>query len=339
MQGDTAAVRGCLRRVGAAAIFGALAVLPAFTATACAHGPVAPVATSFLARVRQAPAGVHAKVVDGDLRMWLDVAPAETVEVLDYRGAPYLRFSASGVYVNERSEMYYLNQVPSVPPPKGSSPSAVPRWHRVGSGHEYNWHDGRIAALTATAIAPGASYVGAWSISVLVNGHLEAISGGLYHAPNPSPVWFWLIAVLVGCLLAAWRLDRAALDAAVGRVLAVLLLAAIAAGGAARQLYGRPGVPTSEVLLVAVLAAFAALGIALTVLRRSGYLLQIVIACVALWVGLELLPTLLHGFALTAGPPLLARVTAVVCLGGCADLVLLGVRAALSQPQDALPGW
>ncbi len=194
-----------------------------------------------------------------------------------------------------------------------------------------------MAALTTTAIAPGASYVGAWSIPVLARGHLDAISGGLWHAQGPSPVWFWLIFVLLGCLLAAWRLDRAALDIAVARALGVVLLIAIAAGGAARQLYGRPGVPSSEIILVAILAAFAALGIALTVLGRSGYLLQIVIAFVALWVGLELLPTLLHGFALTAGPPLLARVTSVVCLGGCADLVLLGVRSALRQPEGALP--
>jgi hypothetical protein len=317
------------------ALVGALVALPAFTGDACAHGPVAPAATSFLARVHEAPSGVRAKVVDGDLRMWLEVSRAGTVEVLDYRGAPYLRFSASGVYVNERSEMYYLNQVPPLPSPRGLSPTAAPRWSRIGSGHEYDWHDGRIAALTATAIAPGASYVGTWSIPVLVNGRLEVISGGLWHAPDPSPVWLWLIAVLLGCLLAAWRVDRVELDTAVAGALTVVLAVAIAGGCAARQLYGRPGVPTAEVLLAAIVGVFAALGVVMTVVRRGGYLLQILIAFVALWVGLELLPTLLHGFALTAGPPLLARVTAVVCLGGCADLALLGVRGALRTPGGA----
>ena len=117
--------------------------------------------------------------------------------------------------------------------------------------------------------------------------------------------------------------------------LTVVLAVAIAGGCAARQLYGRPGVPTAEVLLAAIVGVFAALGVVMTVVRRGGYLLQILIAFVALWVGLELLPTLLHGFALTAGPPLLARVTAVVCLGGCADLALLGVRGALRTPGGA----
>ena len=32
--------------------------------------------------------------------------------MLDYRGVPYLRFTRSGVAVNENSEMYYLNQTP-----------------------------------------------------------------------------------------------------------------------------------------------------------------------------------------------------------------------------------
>ncbi len=290
-------------------------------------------ATSYLASVHAAPAGVHAEVVDGDQRMWLDVAPSETVEVLDYRGAPYLRFSPSGVYVNQRSEMYYLNQTPSLKPPGSLSPSAAPHWQKLTEGHEYNWHDGRIAALTTTALAPNEHYVGMWSISVLVDGRLAAISGGLWHAQNPSLVWLWLIAVLLACLVAAWRVDRATLDAHVARVLAVILLVAIAVGGAARQLYGRPGVPVAEVALVGILAVFAAVGIAMTLLARSGYLLQMVTAFVAFWIGLELLPTLLHGYALTAVPALGARITAVVCLGGCGGLMLLALRAALGRPE------
>ena len=60
-----------------------------------------------------------AKVIDGDQRMWLDVRRAGTVVVLDYRGAPYLRFSPSGIDVNQNSAMYYLNQTPAEVPPKG----------------------------------------------------------------------------------------------------------------------------------------------------------------------------------------------------------------------------
>src|SRR5215467_10471043 len=77
-------------------------------APASAHGPVNPAATSYLATVRQAPAGLDCRIVDGDQRMWLQVSPRQTVIVLDYRGAPYLRFSPSGVQVNHNSSMYYL---------------------------------------------------------------------------------------------------------------------------------------------------------------------------------------------------------------------------------------
>ena len=76
-----------------------------------AHGLIAPAASSYFAKVLDLPAGLQAKVIDGDLRMWLQ-APPWTVIVLDYRGAPYVRFSPAGVDVNHNSSMYYLNQTP-----------------------------------------------------------------------------------------------------------------------------------------------------------------------------------------------------------------------------------
>jgi hypothetical protein len=88
----------------------ALATVGAFPGSASAHGPVAPVALDYLARVASLPAGLDAKVVDGDQRMWLQVPAAQTVLVLDYAGAPYLRFSRAGIEVNQNSAMYYLNQ-------------------------------------------------------------------------------------------------------------------------------------------------------------------------------------------------------------------------------------
>ena len=51
----------------------AVALFGLFPAAASAHGPVAPIASSYLARVSQAPVGLDAKVIDGDQRMWLRV--------------------------------------------------------------------------------------------------------------------------------------------------------------------------------------------------------------------------------------------------------------------------
>ena len=142
------------------------AVLPG---VADAHGPVAPIATSYLARIGQLPAGAEAKVIDGDQRLGLRVSPTETVVVLDYRGAPYLRFSPAGVVVNRNSAMFYFNETPAEIPPSGLGPATPAKWSRASGGHEYSWHDGRLHALAAVAIAPGTAYVGRWSIPVRVN--------------------------------------------------------------------------------------------------------------------------------------------------------------------------
>ena len=206
----------CRRRRLAGAFVLILAAL-ALPATAVAHGPVDPAATSFLARITQTPAGVHGQVVDGDQRMWLRVDPSRTVVVLDYQGGPYLRFSRAGVQVNESSAMYYLNQVPAlgwrdVPtPPADTGPQVAPHWHSISSDHTDSWHDGRLSDLAATVLAPGATDVGRWQIPLQVGGSRAAIIGGLYYAPSPSIVWFWPILVTLACVLAALRLRRPAL--------------------------------------------------------------------------------------------------------------------------------
>jgi hypothetical protein len=119
-----------------------------------AHGgSVRPVATNYLAKVRAVPTGLDAKVVDGDLRLWLRAPATATVIVLDYRGAPYLRFNRSGVQVNHNSAMYYLNQTPVVEtPPANLTASTPPAWGPASSSHDYNWHDGRLHALATWEI-------------------------------------------------------------------------------------------------------------------------------------------------------------------------------------------
>ena len=196
----------------ALALAGAICALAAFPQAAAAHGPLAPIASSYLARVTGTPAGLNAKAVDGDQRMWLDAAQVERVVVFDYRGAPYLLFSRAGVAVNHNSAMYYLNQSPAQQPPTGLRPGASPSWHEVTTAHEYSWHDGRLHALATVALAPGASFVGSWRIPLSVDGRRTAISGGLWHADDPSLVWFWPIVVLLACAVAAGRIGRRRLD-------------------------------------------------------------------------------------------------------------------------------
>ncbi len=290
-------------------------------------------ASSYLAKVTAAPVGLDAKVIDGDQRMWLRVPASETVLVRDYRGAPYLRFSRAGVEVNQNSAMYYLNQTPvAETPPSNLTAATPPSWHRVSGGHEYGWHDGRLHALATVALSPGVAFVGRWSVPLLVDGRLSPISGGLWHADNPSIVWFWPIVVLLLCVLAAWRVRRAALDATVSRLVAVAVLIATAAAALARGLHGRPTVGVLQLIELAVVLAFVAWGLRRVLLQRPGYFSYFVIAFVALWEGVVLIPTLLHGFVLVALPAFVARASAVVCLGGGVGLLVLAFRLS-DQPQ------
>jgi hypothetical protein len=335
--GTRKSMDGRLRAVAALATLLAVAALPA---TARAHGPIAPIASTYLAKPAQAPAGVDVKTVDGDQRMWLRVPAAQTVVVLDYRGAPYLRFSRDGVEVNHNSEMYYLNQTPvAETPPANLTASTAPDWHRVSGGHEYGWHDGRLHALATVALTPGSSFVGRWTIPVRVDGGTSAIAGGLYHADNPSLVWFWPIVVVLACVLAAWRIGSQALDARVARMLAIVALVSIAAGSAAKQLHGRPTVGAFSLIEFVVIVALVAWCLWRVLSSRAGFFMHFAIAFFAVAVGLELVPTLLHGFALTAVPAFLARTLAVVCLATGLGLLpyafRMAARADAASPSSA----
>jgi hypothetical protein len=307
----------------------AFAMMAALPDVAAAHGPVAPVATSYLARVSSVPAGLEAKVIDGYVRMWLRVSPSLTVVVLDYRHAPYLRFSRSGVQVNLNSTMYYLNQTPvAETPPADLRPSTPPHWQSVSSGHDYEWHDGRLQALAAVALAPGTGYLGRWRIPLLIDGRRGAVSGGLWHADDPPLVWFWPIVVLVVCVLASWRLRRPRLDALVARLLGVAAASAIAVAASGRGLHGRPTLTVIQLIELGVVLSLVGWALVQVLTARAGYFAYFVIAFVAVWEGLNLLPTLLHGYVLLAAPAFLTRSATVLCLGAGAGLLMLVFRLA-----------
>jgi hypothetical protein len=300
----------------------------AFPGVAEAHGPIAPIATSYRAKVSRLPAGVDAKVVDGDQRLWVRVAPSETVVVLDYRGAPYLRFLRSGVTVNRNSAMYYYNQTPAEVPPANLGPATPPKWSSATGGNEYSWHDGRLHALAAVAITPGAAYVGRWSIPLRVNGRPSVIAGGLWHAEDPSLAWFWPIIVLILCSLAARRVNRPELDIRVARLLSIAALAAIAVAVVGRELHGRPTVTVFQLVTLAIVAGFVVWASRQLMLRRATYLTFFAVGFVAIWEGANLIPTLLNGFVLAAVPAFLARAACVVCLGCGVGLLVIPSRLA-----------
>lgn len=319
-------------RVGGPRALMALAVVAAcfaFPSRAAAHGPVAPIASSYLARIRGVPPGMDGQVIDGDQRIWLRVRRGLTVVIVDYRGAPYLRFSPSGIEVNQNSSMYYLNQTPvALTPPANLTASTPPSWHTISSGDTYSWHDGRLHGLAVVALRPGAAYVGPWRIPVLIDGRRAAITGGLWHADDPPIVWFWPIVVLLTCVLAVWRIHARSVDQPLARGLGLAALVGLSAAVLTRQLHGRPAVGVFQLVEIVLVLAFALWAAHRILFVRHGYFLYLVIAIVALWQGAELIPTLLQGFVLAVGPPFVVRTAAVVSLGTGISLLPMVFRLA-----------
>ncbi len=253
---------------------GAIALL-ANPALAAAHGPVAPVATSYRAEIRSVPARLQAKVVDGYVRIWLRVPGSDRLVVLDYRGAPYLRFTRGGVQVNRNSEMYYLNQTPYAwAVPSGLTRTTRPHWLAVSGGHDYEWHDGRLQALASIALPPGTSYVGRWSIPIEVNGQRTAITGGLWHADSPS---IRLVLAARGTArLLRWprgECEVTCLDRCVTRTLGVTALIALSLACAGRELHGRPDVSIFQYVELTLVLAFAIWELGRVLSGRASWLL------------------------------------------------------------------
>jgi hypothetical protein len=315
------------------ALTASLLLMPA---AAHADGPVTPVATDYLARVTSAPTGMQAKVADGYLTLWVKAAPTAHVIVKDFQGAPWVKLTPAGVWVNHDSASYYLSQIPlPETPPKGLTATTPPHWLKVSSGHSYAWREGRMHALADIALPPGQTYAGRWRIPVTVNGHAGTIVGGLWRSDKPSVAWFWPIAVILICLLAAWRIRSERLDIRLRQGLTVLLLACLALAVVGRNLHGRPLVATSQIVLLAVeLAALAAVAARLAS-GRAGRVLPVGVALVSIWGGLTMLTSLTHPYVLTALPADLIRAVTVVLLGGGLGLIAFAIRFAGTRAATA----
>ena len=308
-------------------------------AAAQAHGPVDPSGSTYLARVTHVPMGLEADAIDGDLRLWMRASSSLNVYVLDYRGSPYLHFDREGVWVNQNSSMYFLNQIPPVTPSTDLGAGTRPDWHRVTSGHTYVWHDGRLHAGATQARLPGTRFAGAWSVPLRIDGTAAAIRGGLYYAPPPSPVWFWPIAVVLGCVLAGVRVRRPALDRRLARICGAVALTGFVVASIGHQLHGRPTVTTGNLLALAVELIAAAVAVWALYARDPRWLVLAAIAALALWQGVSQIAVLEDGWVLSALPAVIARVAVAACLAGgvgLIPLVLTGAeRAARARGPDA----
>lgn len=318
-------------------VLAALGTLLLMPAAARADGPVTPVATDYLARVTSAPAGMEAKVADGYLTLWVKAAPTAHVIVRDFQGAPWVKFTPAGVWVNHNSASYYLSQIPlPETPPSGLTAKTPPHWFKVSGGHSYEWREGRMHALADIALPPGQTYAGKWRIPVTVNGRAGAIVGGLWRSDKPSVAWFWPIAVILLCLLAAWRIRSERLDTILRQVLTALLLACLALAVVGRNLHGRPLVTTTQIVLLVVELAVLAAVAARLASGRAGRVLPFGVALVAIWAGLTMLTSLTHPYVLTALPADLIRAVTVLLLSAGLGLIAFAIRYAGTRAAAAV---
>lgn len=286
--------------------------------------------------------GVDVEIIGGDAFVLLTVAPGVSVDVVGYRGEPYLRFLPSGVVeVNDNAPTTYLNEdrYAAVDIPASASPDAEPSWRQVASDGSYAWHDHRAHWMNEDpppGRGPGDRILEG-VVPLLVDGREVdvAIASTWQHAPPPLPVVAGFVAGLGIALVALRRtaLRRAALGTA-GLAVAALLVGAIAVlsvpseTGPSWTLWLAPA--TSLVLAVPAALGARAPG----AVRRWAPLLTVIAAAeLVVWAVLRW-DWLWRAILPTAAPYWLDRVVTAGTLAGGAVLTIAALRAVI-DPQPA----
>ena len=290
-------------------------------AGAHAHGTTSVDALDFEARPATVAStrDIEAKVIDGDRKLELRVTGSHSVVVLGYEGEPFLRFSATGVEVNERSPTAVILKLANRGSDPALSASAQATWSKLSDAHRYAWHDHRLGPKPGTRYADGD--VGGWAVPIVVDGRPDRVAGRLWHAGGP-PVWPWLTllgATLGIAFVVARQRNRRVVEAAtVGAAVvacAAALLVSIALGFA-------PGKPVSAAWGNTVFSGIVAV-LALALLVAAPRARQAVAGVVALFAalaGLSHASVLVHGYVIALLPAAIVRAATAtsVCAGAVA---------------------
>lgn len=221
--------RAMKRLVSALATTAAVVALAAGPAAADPPGPT-DYRTDIVA-LEPPTAAVQVAVIGGDSFLRLSAAAGTEVDVVGYRGEPYLRFGADGtVERNERAPTRWLNdnRYASVQLPSIADPQAEPDWRVVSSGGSYLWHDHRSHWM-GTAPPPGASpgdVVLEAVVPLVVNGRPVALSVRSTMLAPPSP-WPAVLGTVVAVCLAVAAVITAGRRALAGAVALWAVAAAV----------------------------------------------------------------------------------------------------------------
>jgi hypothetical protein len=147
------------------------------TTAATGHVLFSPIRGGLTVAVANAPEGVTANALQGELPgLFLRVPAGKAVVVEGRDGLPYLRFRGGLVEASTSSRTYVEDQEA-----RGRTPEPVGRWTQVGRGLSYSWLDGRLrfpTDLPSEQVLGRStpSVVGQWTVPVTVGGAPAVIS-------------------------------------------------------------------------------------------------------------------------------------------------------------------
>lgn len=274
-----------------------------------AHGKAVVVALDYRARVLSSVPGIHASILDGDLKLRLAVDPGRTVVVLGYAREPFLRFTSHGVELRRSSLTAWSD---------GLAKPSETGWRGETSGHAFAWHEHRLAPVGGSRTR--------WTVPILVDGQPQTIRGETLRAKRPA-LWPWLgvaAVFLVGTVVLV-HARKAVVAAAVAVGLPLLAAAAGLASAVAVTLAHGAGNPGPEIGADCVLAA---LGIVAVVFFPKARLIACVcLGLLATFEGVGLLGKFHHGVIISELPPSAARAAAALAFdGGLAAALIAGAR-------------
>src|SRR5581483_5947220 len=107
---------------------------------------------------------------------------------------PFLRVTAHGAWLNQRSLTTWSIAGQTAAQPRDVDDHAPPRWKQVATVGSWRWHDGRTH-WPGYALPPTVQQhpdrrqlVETWFVPIVVDGTTGMISGRLDWIPGPNPV-------------------------------------------------------------------------------------------------------------------------------------------------------
>lgn len=276
-------------------------------------------------------------IIGGDAFVRLTALPGTTVEVVGYRGEPFLRYLPDGVVeVNENAPTTHLSddRYGDVELPPNADPDAPPAWSMVADDGSYSWHDHRahwMNPLPPPGGEPGEQILEA-AIPIVVDGEPVSITVSSVWEQPPSPVPA-LIGMAAGIGLLGW-----AVSANTRRLAAMLAVLAVVALAVALVAYlsvpgeTAPSVVSWAVVVVALVPLASVPGLA----PDTPPPYSMVVAALVLgvwgmtrwdWMWAAIIPTVI--------PALDRAVTALVLVAGIGLALVMALRRMSVLRPDA----